>query len=317
MAVLDVEKKGVDFPRWFRYGPRKAQTGGNTMNVSPASKSLDAQINDYLLNASGHLRESKSYVDGRQVAAFGAAASSALVMMSQAEAAVVHTTPGAPLHVLPTPAWASSTTGATATAPINLDGDANVDFRLYGFGGSVWSDGLSSYYPSAGLKPNGVNRMIGGTSYGYGTLRKLASGANIGPGGSWTSRSYAAAFFSTYPNNKHGVDGWNGTNGEIGFAGVEFRIGANTHYGWIRLQLGSAPGEISALDWAYEDCPNTPIAAGATSGGATCGVVPVAPKSIPVMGPLAYGLTSLALGGLGLGSLRRRRKARNDEAARH
>jgi uncharacterized protein (TIGR03382 family) len=35
------------------------------------------------------------------------------------------------------------------------------------------------------------------------------------------------------------------------------------------------------------------------------------------MSPLAYGLTSLALGGLGLGSLRRRRKARNDEAARH
>jgi hypothetical protein len=82
--------------------------------------------------------------------------------------------------------------------------------------------------------------------------------------------------------------------------------------------LGSNPGEISATEWAYEDCPNQPIAAGATTGGATCAApVPVAPKSIPVMGPLAYGLTSLALGGLGLGSPRRRRRdARKAEANR-
>jgi hypothetical protein len=293
------------------------------MNVSPASKSLDAQINDYLLNASGHLKESRTYVDGRQVAAFGAAASSALVMMSQAEAAIVHTTPGTALHVLPTPAWAVNTSGYTATSAINLDGDANVDFRLYGFGGSVSStDGPSyAWYASGGLKPNGSNQVIGSQSSGgnNAAVRKLSGGYSIGPGASWTNFSPAAAFYTTYfgPQNKQGVGGWNGSNNETGFAGVRFNIAGQTHYGWIRLQLGSAPGEISALDWAYEDCPNTPIAAGATSGGATCGVVPVAPKSIPVMGPLAYGLTSLALGGLGLGSLRRRRKARNDEAARH
>jgi hypothetical protein len=297
------------------------------MNVAPGSKSLDAQINDYLLNASGHLKESKSHVDGRQVAAFGAAASSALVMMSQAEAAIVHTTPGAPLHVLPTPAWAIDSTydasnGATATAPINMDNDANVDFRLYGFGGSVYStDGPTyAWYASGGLKPNGSNRVIGGTSGGEGFVNKLISDSTIGPSGGWTNTSPAAAFYTTYfsGQSKQGVGGWNGSNNETGLVGVEFKIGANTHYGWIRLQLGSAPGEISATEWAYESCPNTPIPAGAISGGpATCGVVPVAPKSIPVMGPLAYGLTSLALGSLGLGSLRRRRRDASKAAGRH
>jgi hypothetical protein len=285
------------------------------MNANPGSKSLDSQINDYLLNASGHLKESKTYIDGRQVAAFGAAASSALVMMSQAEAAIVHTTPGTAPHVLPTPPWQYDTTGAYDVAPIDLNNDANVDFVLFGYGGTYTDGGTSSAY--AGLYGAGSNQVIGGGTYPYQIVNKLASGATIGPSGAW--RSGGAAFYSTYTDGsqRHGLGGFGNGSAETGFVGVRFNIGGQTHYGWIRLQFGSGVAELSATEWAYESCPNTPIAAGATTGGATCGVVPTSPKSIPVMGPLAYGLTSLALGGLGLGSLRRRRAVRKAEASRH
>jgi hypothetical protein len=298
------------------------------MNVSPRSKSLDAQINDYLLNASGHLKESKTHIDGRQVAAFGAAASSALAMMSQAEAAVVHTTPGAVPTVSP-PAW-GYVVGSGSSAAIDLNNDANADFQLYGYGGAYssfsftfgssyngrpyYSTIVSSREAFAGLKRNGSNQVIGGGGF----LNKLSSGNTIGPAQSWTGASPAKAVSQTYYGARVGHGGWSGGAGETGFAGVQFDIGGQTHYGWIRLQLGSNPGQITATEWAYEDCPDTPITAGATTGGANCAApVPVAPKSIPVMGPLAYGLTSLALGGLGLGSLRRRRRdARKAEANR-
>jgi hypothetical protein len=43
---------------------------------------------------------------------------------------------------------------------------------------------------------------------------------------------------------------------------VEFLIGANTHYGWIRMELGPGIGNVTLKDFAYEDVPNTPISAG-------------------------------------------------------
>jgi hypothetical protein len=268
------------------------------MNGSPNSKSLDAQINDYLLNASGHLRESKSGVDGRQVAAFGAAVSSGLVMMSQAEAAIVHNAGTAQ------PVTASASTDSTfVIRSLDMNGDNIPDFALWGY----YSDG--DY--SAGI--NGT--LFGGASnsvLGNDGARKLSSGSNIGPANTSWRLAQDGSLYVTYSGG--GASNWSAGSGETGFVGVRFKINGNTHYGWIRLQLGEFPGEISATEWAYESCADTPIAAGATSGGsATCGA-PVAPKSIPVMGPLAYGLTSLALGGLGLGSLRRRRDARKAEA---
>jgi hypothetical protein len=272
------------------------------MNVAPGSKSLDAQINDYLLNASGHLRESKSYVDGRQVAAFGAAVSSGLVMMSQAEAAIVHNAGTAQ----PVTA-AASTDNTWSVRSFDMNGDGINDFALFGY----YSDGDSSAGIN-GTYPGGNNSVLGD-----GDVRKLSNSSNIGPSNtSWqtAANTYRDVFYSGT-----GASNWNGTSGETGLVGVRFKIGGSTHYGWIRLQVvGVGNGEVaslSATEWAYESCPDQPILAGATSGGATC-AAPV-PKSIPVMGPLAYGLTSLALGGLGLGSLRRRRRdARKAETSK-
>lgn len=45
------------------------------------------------------------------------------------------------------------------------------------------------------------------------------------------------------------------------FAGVEFEINGDTHYGWVRISNFDLGGNV--LDWAYETRANTPILAGA------------------------------------------------------
>jgi hypothetical protein len=275
--------------------------------------SLDAQINDYLLIAAGQLSEGRAPLDTQRIAAFGAAASSALVMMTQAEAAVVHTAPGSAPAVDPAVSWARSTAGATDTAALDLNGDGDIDMRLYGFGGSVWYTSATTanyssyaYYAGAGVVPNGANRFIGGTTNTWAYASKLAPNASIGPAGPWNGGSKGWVFYTSYwyGGNRIGSDGWSGGASETGLVGAEFKIGGNTHYGWIRLRFGPGAGELSATEWAYESCPDTPIAAGATSGGASC------PTPVPTGGGAAYGLSALALGGLGLAGLRRRRGGR-------
>jgi hypothetical protein len=279
------------------------------MNVSP--KSLDAEINDYLLAASGHLKESKTYIDGRQVAAFGAAVSSGLVMMSQAEAAVVVNggdTP--PFSVVDGVGTVNRT--SYGFRQFDMDGDGNNDFAIWAYSASYnGNNGVAAAYGPF----SGSNQEFGG---GSDDLPKLASGFTLGPSipsGSWTSSVMSTGNDVVFGPGSGAGAGWTGGVNETGFVGVRFRNASGMHYGWIRLQSNPTTGTITVLQYAYESCPNTAISVGATTGGAVC-AAPV-PKSIPVMGPLAYGLTSLALGGLGLGSLRRRRSARKDEASRH
>lgn len=48
------------------------------------------------------------------------------------------------------------------------------------------------------------------------------------------------------------------------YAGVQFEIDGQTHYGWIDLENSALGGgaEFKAYGWAYESEPNTPIVAG-------------------------------------------------------
>jgi len=250
-------------------------------------RSLDREINDYLLAASGHLAADRAGIDVRRVACYGAAAGSALAMMSQAEAAVV-------VHSNPPVTVAAPGGSATVFAPIDMNGDGIDDFRLFG-------NNLST---SAGLNgtPGGANNFAVALS---GNLAKLASGNVVGatpPMGTWSPAP--STLLDVFFAQNNGAANWGGTNGETGFAGVRFNIGGQNHYGWIRLRVNTA-GSLTALAWAYESCPNVPITAGATSGGGTCGVA----TAVPATGTPALALMGLALGGLGLAGLRRRRQA--------
>ncbi len=279
------------------------------MASKQAGCTLDQQVSDYLLTAGGHLTEGKSRIDMRQAAAYGAAASSALVMMSQAEASVVYDAPPS----TPRPVTVTAPFTGTSSVNFDIDGDATDDFALFGalststYFGSTTSTytyngrTYSNYFPYTNTYSNfsaGINATAGNEVMGELGVQKLNNGDSIGPSGSWNNGKRDVFF-----NSGNGTSGWTGNNGETGFAGVRFKIGGNTHYGWIKLQLNAA-GSLTATDWAYESCPDMPIQAGATSGGAICGT----PAAIPAMGLPALGLMGLALGGIGLAGLRRRRQ---------
>ena len=49
------------------------------------------------------------------------------------------------------------------------------------------------------------------------------------------------------------------------YIGVQFKIGANTHYGWARLDVGISGLSWTIKDYAYNMTPNAPILAGQTT----------------------------------------------------
>jgi hypothetical protein len=58
--------------------------------------------------------------------------------------------------------------------------------------------------------------------------------------------------------------------GTTRFAGVEFEIGGQTHYGWLQVRAAELRTDVWIEEWAYESEPGVPIRAGAIpepSGG--------------------------------------------------
>ena len=85
-------------------------------------------------------------------------------------------------------------------------------------------------------------------------MKGLSVGTTIDAGGSWE------AFGDAY------IDPFWGTtlfpNGADTYLGAKFKIGANVHYGWVRvLWVGSV---LTVKDFAYETTPDMAINAGAT-----------------------------------------------------
>ena len=69
---------------------------------------------------------------------------------------------------------------------------------------------------------------------------------------------------STYAN-------WVGVNDK--YLGVRFSIGANTHYGWVRLSVSASVANITIKDYAYQTLPGVGITAGQLVG------IPTAPQN--------------------------------------
>ncbi|MEZ5502379.1 MAG: hypothetical protein R3E50_06860 [Halioglobus sp.] len=284
-------------------------------------KPIDTQISDYLLTASGHLKESKLPVDVRRMATYGAAASSMMVMMSQAEAAVVLNGGDAP------PISVVNGVGTIYSSPgfnqFDMDGDGNNDFAVWGYSslqsgtsGSPGNNGVAAAFGPY----SSSNQEFGG---GSDDLPKLSAGFTLGP--SISTDSWTSSIMDTGndlvagPGNGLGA-GWTGGPNELGFVGVRFVNASGTHYGWICLQSNPNPGNvlIQVNAYAYESTPDTPIQVGDTGNGIyDCGSIVTPPSTnvpVPVMGPLAYGLTSLALGSLCLAGMRRRREQRASQS---
>lgn len=275
-------------------------------------KSIDSQVNDYILGASGHLKKSKLPVDVRKVATYGAAASSMMVMMSQAEAAIVFNGGDAPPISVNNGVGTFIGSEGTGFQQFDMDGDGNNDFAIWNY--SSGNNGMAVAY---GVY-SGTNAAFGA---GSDDLPKLSAGFTLGTTistGSWTNSVMSSGNDIVYSDGGAGA-GWTGGVNEVGFVGVRFENASGTHYGWICLQSDPTPGSslIRVNGYAYEDTPDASIQVGQTATGSfactTTGAAP--PVAVPVMAPVMYGLASLALGGLGLAGLRRRRQNSSPKAA--
>lgn len=62
----------------------------------------------------------------------------------------------------------------------------------------------------------------------------------------------------------YSIGNWLGVNDK--YLGVRFKIGANTHYGWVRLSVSAGADTITIKDYAYQTLPGVGITAGQQVG---------------------------------------------------
>lgn len=213
-----------------------------------------------------------------------------------------------------TTAYANIVTVATPTdfvvapntntvGPVNWDvnGDGTIDFQFtYRFPNTATGSGViwqARMDPATGTSAtNGVlgyqgNFVRYAEAFTLGTTFGATPPPNT-PAVSFSTTSFVVLGSRYLSNNVPSYYGGFATGatppGTQAFVGFRFNIGANTHFGWLRLSVG--PGSIDFVSAAWENTPNTAIAAGA----------------VPEPGTLA--LLSIGAAGV-LGTVIRRRRS--------
>lgn len=159
---------------------------------------------------------------------------------------------------------------------LNLDGDAFADIKLknYVFGGGNYQGATVNFAPG---------KLVGFTA-GNSYVTALTAGQSID--GSTLGPSFfgSLAYGASNPNAQF-------NNATDAYIGLSFPSGANTYFGWVRVDIKNSAGTFLIKDWAYESQSGVGIRAGD-------GLVPE---------PSTLGL--LACGAAGIAAIRRQRAA--------
>lgn len=222
-------------------------------------------------------------------AAAAVAGVSMLALAQPAEGEVVVTKKNIPINV-----------GSPAFVDLNKDGIADFEFSV-----TTFRTNRSSHLNVKEIaKPLTGGKVVGGH---LGSLpgpyaSALVRGARIGPSAHFSSASgqitiqrlsaYASGGGRSYGN-------WSYYSGKNHFLGVRFLIKGETHYGWIRLALGSGRSTVpsSVNGYGYETIANKRISAGIPSKNSADNQTPenVGRPGSPSLGILALGADGLAL----------------------
>ncbi len=178
--------------------------------------------------------------------------------------------------------------GSSVVASIDIDDNGVIDFE-FGQQPVTSSIGTAIAIPCEGFTNPSVtpNRIAMKTVHGGFYIQNIAEGAtiddslpNLGPGGTQTFGYLAYGAVADCIECEF--------NDTTGFVGLSFEVDGQTNYGWIRVRVDEGGNNrLTLLDSAYNDM-GQPISAG----------------QVPEPG----GLGLLAVGGVGLMALRRRRK---------
>ena len=220
-----------------------------------------------------------AYSAGAVTGAFSIASSDAAIVYTSANEYITDATTNDPLFEV---------------FPVDFNGDTITDLRLWtkdmtGTGTPGDNDALIT-------GPVGVpGTVVGIVATGYNYVSRLNAGTIIDGSAALINLNDPPAGDTVgwmADSNGFSNSQWTEAPTNTGYVGVRFRIGQNTHYGWMRLTInpqgpaGTNPRAITLHEFAYESTPNAGIAAG-------------------VPEPTSLGL--LALGSLGLAAHRRRR----------
>lgn len=152
---------------------------------------------------------------------------------------------------------------------LDLNNDNIDDFRIY-------HDSSDNLF----IEPlNSSNEVLGsGSASGYAYPYALSAADNIQAvpsSGTWFNNGYSTGYLSLNYGSSGTFGNW--INVTDKYLGLRFVVGANTYYGWARLDVNSSGNIWSVKDYAYEDVSGVSILAGAT--GIVSPIVPSSPAT--------------------------------------
>lgn len=136
---------------------------------------------------------------------------------------------------------------------LDMDNDTTIDFGIIG-----------STTPAVGIYGlTSMNSFLGSQPGPYIYPFALNSGDPISSGQATWFGSYDVGTLN-YNSCYGGIGSSNWCGVTDKYLGLRFQIGANTHYGWARLDVSASGDSFTVKDYAYNSVPDAPIDAGQT-----------------------------------------------------
>lgn len=149
--------------------------------------------------------------------------------------------------------------GGFSLAGLDLNNDATPDFILAARD-STYSGTRVRFTLVA--PANSSNAIAGENPGGYDYALALNSGDMINNTLNWIAATNTMAY-NVAGNNPYN-ENWNGVTDK--YLGLQFVVGANTHYGWARLDVDAIGDVFTLKDYAYNGTAGAGLMAGQTSG---------------------------------------------------
>lgn len=163
--------------------------------------------------------------------------------------------------------------GAITDFAVDFDNDGNEDIAvatygyLYNYGGTDYQLNyvFSFVANNSTAAMAGALQTVGQNSFPATT--SLAVGTTVGPASTWldTTAAGGTTYFTAAVGFGQTLVGTANTGSDV-YLGARFLIGANTHYGWVRINVPTDASQVTIKDFAYNATANGPINTGQTAG---------------------------------------------------